>query len=41
MNGEKRIAYRLLVGEQGGRPRCRSVDNVKINIGEILWSGME
>jgi hypothetical protein len=38
--GEKRNAYRLLVGEPEGRrpqgrPRCRWVDNIKMYLGEI------
>jgi hypothetical protein len=38
-NGEKRIAYRLLVGKPEGnrplgRPRHRSVDN-KMDLGEV------
>jgi hypothetical protein len=37
---EKRKAYRLLVGKPDGkillgRPRCRWVDNIKMDIGEI------
>jgi hypothetical protein len=39
-NGEKRNAYRLLVGNPEGkrplgRPRRRWVDNIKIDLGEI------
>jgi hypothetical protein len=39
-NGEKRNAYRILVGNpeekrQLGRPRRRWVDNIKINTREI------
>jgi hypothetical protein len=38
--GEKRNAYRLLVGKPEGkrrlgRPRCRWVDNIKRDIGEV------
>jgi hypothetical protein len=38
--GEKRNAYRLLVGKPQGkrplrRPRCRWVDNIKIDLGEM------
>jgi hypothetical protein len=43
---EKRNAYRILVGNlEGrrplGRPRRRWVDNIKINVGEIGWGGMD
>jgi hypothetical protein len=39
-NGEKRNAYRLLGGQpegkrQLGRPRRRSVDNIRIDLGEV------
>jgi hypothetical protein len=42
MNGEKRNAYRLFMGKQEGkkplgRPRCRWVDNIKMNLGKIGW----
>jgi hypothetical protein len=41
-NGEKRNAYRLLVGKpegkrQLGRPRRRWVDNIRMNLGEVGW----
>jgi hypothetical protein len=44
--GEKRNAYRILVGKPEGkkltgRPRRRSVDNIKIDLREIGWDGME
>jgi hypothetical protein len=44
--GEKRNAYRILVGEPEGkrplgRPRRRWVDNIKIDIREIGWYGMK
>jgi hypothetical protein len=44
--GEKRNAYMLLVGKpEGRRPlislRCRRVDNIKIDHGEIGWGGMD
>jgi hypothetical protein len=35
-NGEKKNAYRLLVG----KPRCRWVDNIKMKLGMIGWSGI-
>jgi hypothetical protein len=40
--GEKRNAYRILVGKPEGRralgrPRCRWVDNIKIDLREIGW----
>jgi hypothetical protein len=46
--GEKRKAYRLLVGKPDGKrplggPRCtrRCVDNIKMNLGEIGWGGVD
>jgi hypothetical protein len=41
--GEKRNAYRLLVGKpEGTRPlgrrRRRWVDNIRMNLGEVEWS---
>jgi hypothetical protein len=44
--GMKRNAYRLLVGEPEGkrpqgRPRWRFVDNIKMDLGEIGWSGVK
>jgi hypothetical protein len=44
--GEKRTAYRLLVGKPEGRrplgrPRRRWVDNIKMNLGEIGWSDVD
>jgi hypothetical protein len=43
--GEKRNPYRILMGKPEGksplgRPRCRWVANIKINIGEIGWNGV-
>jgi hypothetical protein len=40
--GEKRNAYRILVGKKEGksplgRPRRRWVDNIKMDLGEIGW----
>jgi hypothetical protein len=45
-NGEKRIAYRLLVWKPEGkrplgRPRRRWVDNIKMDLIEIGWDGMD
>jgi hypothetical protein len=44
--GEKRNAYRILVGKPEGkrplgRPRCRWVDNIKMDLSEIGWDGMD
>jgi hypothetical protein len=48
--GEKRNAYRLLIGKPDGkmplaRPRCRSVNNIRMDLGEVGlgdvdWSGL-
>jgi hypothetical protein len=43
---EKRNAYRILMGKPEGkrplgRPRCRWVDNIKIDPSEIVWDGMD
>jgi hypothetical protein len=45
-NGEKRNAYRILVGKPEGkrpleRPRHRWVDNIKMDLREVGWGGME
>jgi hypothetical protein len=45
-NGEKRNAYRILVGmPEGkrplGRPRRRWVDNIKMDLREIGWDGID
>jgi hypothetical protein len=45
-NGEKRNAYRILVeNPEGkrplGRPRRMRVDNIKIDLREIAWGGMD
>jgi hypothetical protein len=45
-NGEKTNPYRLLVGEPEGkrpleRPRRRWVDNIKMDLREIGWGGMD
>jgi hypothetical protein len=45
-NGEKRNAYRILVGKPEGkrplgRPRCKWVDYIKTYLLEIVWDGMD
>jgi hypothetical protein len=45
-NGANRNAYRTLVGKPEGkrplgRPRCRWVDNIKIDLRETGWNGMD
>jgi hypothetical protein len=44
--GEMRNAYTILVGKAEGkrplgRPRRRWVDNIKMDLGEIGWDGVE
>jgi hypothetical protein len=44
--GEKRNAYRLLVGKPEGkrplgRPRRSWVDNIRMDLGEVGWSDVE
>jgi hypothetical protein len=40
--GEKRNAYRLLVGKRPlGRPRRRWVDNIRIDLGEVGWGDVD
>jgi hypothetical protein len=44
--GEKMNAYRILVGEPEGkrplgRPRRRWVDNIKMDLREIGWDGVD
>jgi hypothetical protein len=44
--GEKRNAYRLLVGKPEGRrplgrPRRRWVDNIRIGLGEVGWDDVD
>jgi hypothetical protein len=44
--GERRNAYRILVGKPEGkrslgRSRCRWVEDIKIDLREIGWEGME
>jgi hypothetical protein len=45
-NGEKRNVYRLLVEKPErkrplGSPRRRWMDNIRINLGEIEWGGVD
>jgi hypothetical protein len=44
--GEKRNAYRLLVGKPEGkrplgRPRRRWMDNIRMDLGEVGWSDVD
>jgi hypothetical protein len=44
--GEKKNAYRLMVGKPEGksllrRPRLRWVDNVRMNLGEVGWGDVD
>jgi hypothetical protein len=45
-NGEKRNAYRLLVGKPEGkrllgRPSCKWVDNIRMDLGEVGWGDVD
>jgi hypothetical protein len=41
-NGEKRSAYRMLVGKRPlGRPRRRWVNNIKMDLGEVGWGDVD
>jgi hypothetical protein len=45
-NGENGNAYRILVGKPKrkrplGRPRRSWIDNIKMDLGEVGWSGMD
>jgi hypothetical protein len=45
-NGEKRNAYRLLVGKPEGKrplgkPRRRWMDNIMMDLGEVGWGDVE
>jgi hypothetical protein len=45
-NGENRNLYRILVGKPEGerslrRPRRRCADNIKMDLREIGWGGMD
>jgi hypothetical protein len=44
--GENRNAYKLLVGKPKGkrplgRPRCRWVDNTRMDLGEVGWGDVD
>jgi hypothetical protein len=44
--GEKRKVYRLLVGKPEGnrplgRPRCRWMDNIRMDLGEVGWGDVD
>jgi hypothetical protein len=46
MHGLKKNAYRILVGKPEGKrlleiPRRRWEDNIKVDLGEIGWDGMD
>jgi hypothetical protein len=45
-NGEKRNAFRLLAGKPEGkwplgRPRCRWVDNIRMDLVELRWGDVD
>jgi hypothetical protein len=45
-NGAKGKAYRLLVGKPErkrtlGRPRRRWVDNIRMDLGDVGWNGVD
>jgi hypothetical protein len=44
--GEKRKVYRLLIGKTegkrpSGRPKCKGVENIKMNFIEIGWGSVD
>jgi hypothetical protein len=39
--GERRNAYRILVGKPEGRARRRWVDNIKMDLREVGWDGRD
>jgi hypothetical protein len=45
-NGEKRNAYSIWVGKPEGKepiggPRCKWVDNIKMDLREMKWCAMD
>jgi hypothetical protein len=45
-NGDNINAYRILTGKPEGtrllgRPRCRWMDNIKMDVWKIRWSGVD
>jgi hypothetical protein len=45
-NGEKRNAYRVLVGKPEGKrplgtPKCRWMDNIRMDLGEVGWGDVD
>jgi hypothetical protein len=46
MHGNKSAVYRILVVKPEGKralvkPRCRWEDNIKMNLQELVWWGMD
>jgi hypothetical protein len=40
--GQKRNAHRILVGKpEGKRQRCRSADNIKMDLTDVGWGDMD
>jgi hypothetical protein len=40
-NGEKRNAYRLLVGKPEGKRPLRWVDNIRMDLGKVGWGDVD
>jgi hypothetical protein len=38
---EMRKAYMLVGKLEGKRPRCRWVNNIKMDLGRVVWGGMD